>query len=1094
MRAQHTHTRLAHEERGIALIAALMIVLLMSALMIGFTTVVMSDQRYRGIDKDRTRAYYGAQSGLEKLSTDLGNLFLDNVSPTAAQIAALANTPPTIPSVTFVAPAGVTAYGVTSILIPCNSGGVITMVATCSAPIGSGPYQGLIALKKQYQLDAVARTTAGGEAHLIRKMESVAIPVFQFGMFSDVDLAFFAGPNFNFGGRVHTNGNLFLAEGGGNTLTLTDKVTAVKDIIRQKMQNGVDITTASTHDGIISMATSTNAFRNLAATEGSLTAGPGSALNPNWHTVSIGYYNGYIRDGGVPDHTAAGTGAKVLNLPVITVGGANTDLSRRPLTNEDPTSTLFGERDFGKVSVRILLSDKPGDITGLPTVSATAPIPLGEVGGVAPDWRTAVPVGSGLVAVDATHPPIARSPGAFPAAFKTNGTTNGTGDTNLTYVAGTLPIALGALQVHAPTILTTVSKAGAIPATQTMTCTVVTMTQLQNCTPTVAWTAMAANSTASVTVNGVTYSTSNITNAIAAGGTAAKTFTVNGGTAPYDGTKPWGLNTFWVQAIDNPQFTGGNAAYNNYPTLVTCTGVDTPNNRFTGCAGSLQGLTATPKAYYLPKTATNTPIQSYAMSAANTGLVGGYIKIEIQKADTTWQDVTAEILNWGISAPAEPVTPGVAACAGVNPNSIIHLQRARYVVPTTNGAGGNYTTDCMAAGSMDSYDYWPLVVFDTREGLLRDTDPGDGRPTLGGLMHYVEIDVANLSKWFKCSAPYNVGVCNGVNVLTNNGYSVYFSDRRNNVYSGAAAPLPNQLETGEYGFEDFVNPASATGLPVNNVLDGGEDVNANNILDVYGELPSSVSAANLQVANSLPIGGVASQGGTASYAAVASVRPWLTMNYAEALVNRPYLFRRSLRLTNGSLGNIVTPGFTVVTENPVYIDGDYNANQASTLANFGDPHSETSIVGDAITLLSNNWKDWNSFVNPYNPGNFNWGDRTRSAQSWYRVAIIAGKGMAFPWPAAGNPPNDFGTDGGAHNFLRYLESGNTLNYRGAIATFYYNRQAVGTFKCCNTVYGAPTRNYNFDTDFLNPATLPPLTPVFRDMNALGFAQEIRPGK
>ena len=59
-------------EHGMALIAALMIMLLMSALMIGFTTVVMSDQRSRGIDKDRTRAFYGAQSGLEKLTVDLG--------------------------------------------------------------------------------------------------------------------------------------------------------------------------------------------------------------------------------------------------------------------------------------------------------------------------------------------------------------------------------------------------------------------------------------------------------------------------------------------------------------------------------------------------------------------------------------------------------------------------------------------------------------------------------------------------------------------------------------------------------------------------------------------------------------------------------------------------------------------------------------------------------------------------------------------------------------------------------------------------------------------------------------------------------------
>ncbi len=109
--------------------------------------------------------------------------------------------------------------------------------------------------------------------------------------------------------------------------------------------------------------------------------------------------------------------------------------------------------------------------------------------------------------------------------------------------------------------------------------------------------------------------------------------------------------------------------------------------------------------------------------------------------------------------------------------------------------------------------------------------------------------------------------------------------------------------------------------------------------------------------------------------------------------------------------------------------------------------------------------------------------------------MIAGKNRPFPRPTAAVPsPTDFGTDGGAHNFLRMLESGGTVDYRGSIATFFYSRQAVGVYKCCAMVYGAPTRNFNFDTDFLNPRLLPPLTPMFRDTNSLGFAQEVRPGK
>ena len=74
------------------------------------------------------------------------------MAPTTQEIAELANTPPSIPGVTFTAPSGVTAYGVTPTLIPCPT----TLMTTCSAAIANGPYQGLIALKKLYTLDAVA--------------------------------------------------------------------------------------------------------------------------------------------------------------------------------------------------------------------------------------------------------------------------------------------------------------------------------------------------------------------------------------------------------------------------------------------------------------------------------------------------------------------------------------------------------------------------------------------------------------------------------------------------------------------------------------------------------------------------------------------------------------------------------------------------------------------------------------------------------------------------------------------------------------------------------------------------------------------------
>ena len=51
--------------------------------------------------------------------------------------------------------------------------------------------------------------TGNSEVRLRRELQTVAVPVFQFGIFGEKSLGFHAGPNFDFGGRVHTNESLF---------------------------------------------------------------------------------------------------------------------------------------------------------------------------------------------------------------------------------------------------------------------------------------------------------------------------------------------------------------------------------------------------------------------------------------------------------------------------------------------------------------------------------------------------------------------------------------------------------------------------------------------------------------------------------------------------------------------------------------------------------------------------------------------------------------------------------------------------------------------------------------------------------------------
>ncbi len=884
-----THRR---RDGGIAMVTVLLLLTLSLAMLGGFTTMVITDQRLRSVDRNRTQAFYGAHGALEQLTADLGNLFVSNFAPTGDEVRALATTPPVFDGVSFADPAGGTGYGVDFAV-----DGSDNPVAE-NRSITAGPFQGFIGLLTPYTLRVVARTRAGAdgasEVELRRTLQTVSIPVFQFGVFSETDLSFFAGPNFGFGGRVHTNGHLFLASGNGTTLTLADRVTAVGEVIRSHLSNGW--ATSTNYTGTVRAITAPGAYRALTTTEGSLVTSLGSAQNePTWTNLSVGAYNGNVRNGR--------TGARQLSLPFVSLGATPVDLIRRGVAAENPL--ILSQRYYALASVRILLSDRVTDFDGLPGLTGTAPLPLDDL--------ATTPIAG--YTVDATHAPFATSQG------------------NAAGIVTSAAVALGAATIPVAPNTTGIAMPGEL------------------------------------LLNGVA----------------------------------------------GARCTG--------KTLVS----------FTGCTG-------------VPATGANRAVATNFRSPEGTALLGGVIKIELQQEDRSWQDVTLEWLNLGVAGR----NLAVAACGEPAPDAILRLQRLRNA-PAGGVAAPAPAGQSCGTGSLNATDYWPNVLYDTREGNRRD-DIALGTTTvpLGGVMHYVELDVRNLGRWLRGE----IGA-SGPSARSVNGYTVYFSDRRSNRNAA-------DEETGEYGFEDVVNPADAAGTP-NGLLDDGEDVNSNNVVDVYGQTPHVPAGATAPL--------------------TAAARPATSVAPAIAQVNRAILFRRALKLTNGSLGDIVAPGLTIASENPVYVQGHYNANSAG----FGNPHIAAAVIADAVTLLSSSWNDNNSFSSPHNPAGRDAGT------TWYRFAVLAGKGKSFPRPTSFAADQDFGTDGGVHNFLRYLENwgGETLNFRGALASFYFNRQAVGTYKCCTNVYSPPSRGYAFDTDFLQPSLLPPLTPMFRDLNTTGFTQVIR---
>ncbi len=330
-----------------------------------------TEQNIAGNDLDYTNAFYAAEAGLENLNSDLSKLFQQTIFPSDAQINALEApaSRPSLPGVTYpeytvtggqstnltaainttvttvpvVSTAGwpttgyvmvdseeMTYTGLTATSFTGDVRGANTTTAAAHGisrivsrsrviTVAEGPSAGLSAQVVPFDLTVTAQAGRGSESRLNRQVQVALIPVFQFGVFSDSDLAFHAGPSFDFGGRVHTNGHIYVMQGGTNTLTMSQKVAAVGDVIRMERSNR---RVNNSHLGTVRILTSPGNYRNLALSEGSVVAGIGSATNSGWANLSLTTYNGNILSGS--------TGAKPLTLPFAGGGAQPIEIIRRP--------------------------------------------------------------------------------------------------------------------------------------------------------------------------------------------------------------------------------------------------------------------------------------------------------------------------------------------------------------------------------------------------------------------------------------------------------------------------------------------------------------------------------------------------------------------------------------------------------------------------------------------------------------------------------------------------------------------------------------------------------------------------------------------
>jgi hypothetical protein len=381
----------------------------------------------------------------------------------------------------------------------------------------------------------------------------------------------------------------------------------------------------------------------------------------------------------------------------------------------------------------------------------------------------------------------------------------------------------------------------------------------------------------------------------------------------------------------------------------------------------------------------------------------------------------------------------------------------------------------------------PVNLYNVREGSLDGTC---GSVFERGLTSMVSINMRNLARWL--DGVYDATLLNGTtavsaNIAAPDGYTIYVSDRRGDKvramtdYSGANINSSN----GMVDNEDIYGP--------NGTLDAGEDVQGTGAL--VKDITECPDPAVL----------VGAYGTDATKRAIA-VAAW---------TNPSNYFRRAVRLVNaenlqisGAANQLSsTFGITLASENMVYIWGNYNTTGINTAppegtSSLNDP-AETyryngnqipaSIVCDAIFPLSRTWFD---SISAMYPDDLDKRKADRSAaeteETSCRAAIVAGNNLSALSgnPDAGNSAADESRlNGGMHNFPRFLEDWDARwNFVGSLVPLFNSTQALGQYNANSCHYSPPTRNWAFDTTFLNPNRLPPATPQFQYIQPTAFRQ------
>src|SRR5262249_38571699 len=328
-----------------------------------------------------SKSFYAAQASLEEMTRNFDNIFTYHLYPTATDLAGVQNQVP-----------GISGFNFTQAVnaMPAPSPAQVT--------IASGPYSGLAALRDSWRLDATATSWSSTEVHLSREFHNYKIPIFQFGIFYNRDLAIHPGPQMWFSGRVHSNANLFIVSGGG--ITFTNRVTAAGEVIRDWNRNGLAASTnwggavtiydpsGTAHDLPLQATAGGSDYGSVIPGSGWPSAGgtgwlTGNPLNPD-PSMAPNNNSSYAQWNSATDSGLFGGNLQahvpLLQLPLqIGSGKDPIELIKRAISSNDYQAAVLGQAADDNITYLSRYCNKPGIRVSLSDCQAELP---GGTGGI----------------------------------------------------------------------------------------------------------------------------------------------------------------------------------------------------------------------------------------------------------------------------------------------------------------------------------------------------------------------------------------------------------------------------------------------------------------------------------------------------------------------------------------------------------------------------------------------------------------------------------------------------------------------------------------------------------------------------------------